>query len=155
MNFLVKKSHADGTLTAIKASLAKTEVSVFLMEVMGDDFDPTFSSRVAEHIKDKPETPFNILFDLSHANNPAHWASVIGGVMLNEKLGGVDLPPETQLITVIKDIDADLPMYLQSHSVHVPAEHIDKLGEMVASFRSEKPQKETAKARGDEPEFGR
>lgn len=136
MNFLLKKNPGDGTITALKETLGKQEGAIVVLEVVGENFDPSVFQRLEDQIRGNPGVPVNLVFDLTQAEHPGRWANTIVGVMSSEKIGEVILPSSTALITVVRDSpDLDLGLHFTNRSVHIDRKDIRILGDLVASHR--------------------
>lgn len=142
MNFLIKKNPGDGTIHALKEALGKTGGALLALEVLGDDINPDFISNFEQTVATRPHEPINLVFDLTHANNPERWAATVTDVMLSGRLGSASLPEKSAIVTVAREVES-LPTFLLTKAVHIPRDNIRILTDVIDHFRNDEPEQES------------
>lgn len=128
MNFLINKKPGDGSVTNLKSALEKNSGAQIVLEIVGDDFDPSFFTKLEQQVKTQPDVPINLVIDLFQASHPEKWLKPVGEVMINRKMGEITLPEKTAMITIIRDDPSvQLPAYLNARFFHIQGSEVGKL----------------------------
>lgn len=139
MNFLISKKPGDGSVTSLKSALEKNSGAQIVLEIVGDDFDPNFFTKLEQHVKNTPGVPLNLVIDLYQAAHPEKWYRPVGEVMINRKIGEINLPDNTAMIAISRDDPTvQLPTYLNTRFIHIKGSEVGKLNlsGLIDDFRN-------------------